>query len=141
MGGSQAGGLLSDTAFWVQCATIVAREHEGELGRPPPAQVDANVNITITGIDKYKVGQLAAEIRDWRKPEPYKVRRALRLGLRLNQRKGPPACLSDGSDVVHAIYQCVAAVAALTQSVLALQGKGIRYAGEVIKLKEGKKGK
>lgn len=31
------------------------------------------MNITISGIDKYKVGQFAAEIRDWRKPEPYKV--------------------------------------------------------------------
>jgi large subunit ribosomal protein L6 len=28
--------------------------------------------IHITGIDKQKVGQLAAEIRRWRKPEPYK---------------------------------------------------------------------
>ena len=42
------------------------------------------------GIDKQKVGQLAAEIRRWRKPEPYK-------------------------------------------------GKGIKYAGEFIFRKEGKK--
>jgi large subunit ribosomal protein L6 len=28
--------------------------------------------INITGIDKQKVGQVAAEIRRWRKPEPYK---------------------------------------------------------------------
>ncbi|QHL89534.1 50S ribosomal protein L6 [Sphingomonas changnyeongensis] len=28
--------------------------------------------ITITGIDKQQVGQVAAEIRRWRKPEPYK---------------------------------------------------------------------
>ncbi|MBD8679400.1 50S ribosomal protein L6 [Sphingomonas sp. CFBP 13720] len=28
--------------------------------------------IEISGIDKQKVGQLAAEIRRWRKPEPYK---------------------------------------------------------------------
>jgi large subunit ribosomal protein L6 len=28
--------------------------------------------ITITGIDKQRVGQVAAEIRDFRKPEPYK---------------------------------------------------------------------
>ena len=39
---------------------------------PPPPQVDANVNITIAGIDKYKVGQFAAQIRELRKPEPYK---------------------------------------------------------------------
>jgi large subunit ribosomal protein L6 len=31
-----------------------------------------NTTIEITGIDKQKVGQVAAEIRRWRKPEPYK---------------------------------------------------------------------
>ena len=46
--------------------------------------------IVITGIDKQKVGQVAAEIRDFRPPEPYK-------------------------------------------------GKGVRYAGEYIFRKEGKK--
>ena len=46
--------------------------------------------ITISGIDKQKVGQVAAEIRGFRKPEPYK-------------------------------------------------GKGVRYAGEYIFRKEGKK--
>ncbi|TVV72716.1 50S ribosomal protein L6 [Sphingomonas solaris] len=46
--------------------------------------------VNITGIDKQAVGQLAAEIRRWRKPEPYK-------------------------------------------------GKGIKYAGEFIFRKEGKK--
>ena len=35
------------------------------------ATVDGN-KITITGIDKEKVGQYAAEIRDKRRPEPYK---------------------------------------------------------------------
>ena len=46
--------------------------------------------IVVTGIDKQKVGQVAAEIRRFRPPEPYK-------------------------------------------------GKGIRYAGEFILRKEGKK--
>ncbi len=46
--------------------------------------------VNISGIDKQKVGQVAAEIRRWRKPEPYK-------------------------------------------------GKGIKYAGEYIFRKEGKK--
>jgi len=49
-----------------------------------------NTTVHITGIDKQKVGQVAAEIRRWRKPEPYK-------------------------------------------------GKGIKYAGEFIFRKEGKK--
>jgi large subunit ribosomal protein L6 len=46
--------------------------------------------IMITGIDKQKVGQVAAEIRSWRPPEPYK-------------------------------------------------GKGVRYEGEYVRRKEGKK--
>lgn len=40
-----------------------------------PAGVDLKVdkmNITVSGIDKQKVGQVAAEIRALRKPEPYK---------------------------------------------------------------------
>ena len=49
-----------------------------------------NTTVEIRGIDKQKVGQVAAEIRRWRKPEPYK-------------------------------------------------GKGIRYRGEYIFRKEGKK--
>ncbi len=48
------------------------------------------VTVNISGIDKQQVGQVAAEIRRWRKPEPYK-------------------------------------------------GKGIKYAGEYIFRKEGKK--
>ena len=32
----------------------------------------SQTNITVSGIDKQKVGQIAAEIREWRKPEPYK---------------------------------------------------------------------
>ncbi|MCL4358190.1 50S ribosomal protein L6 [Patescibacteria group bacterium] len=35
------------------------------------AQVEQNV-ITINGIDKQQVGQVASEIRELRKPEPYK---------------------------------------------------------------------
>ena len=55
-----------------------------EIQTPRPTEV------VITGIDKQKVGQVAAEIREWRPPEPYK-------------------------------------------------GKGVKYAGEFIFRKEGKK--
>jgi len=51
--------------------------------------VEGNTNIKVSGIDKQRVGQVAAEIRSFREPDPYK-------------------------------------------------GKGIRYKGEVIKLKAGK---
>lgn len=55
-------------------------------------EVPQQTEIIVSGIDKQKVGNYAAKIRDWRKPEPYK-------------------------------------------------GKGIRYAGEYVRRKEGKAGK
>lgn len=60
----------------------------------PPAgikiELDGQTKISVSGIDKQKVGQVAAEIRQYRPPEPYK-------------------------------------------------GKGVRYEGEFIQRKEGKK--
>jgi large subunit ribosomal protein L6 len=53
-------------------------------------ETPSQTEIVVKGIDRQKVGQIAAEIRDIRPPEPYK-------------------------------------------------GKGVRYAGEQITLKEGKK--
>ena len=41
----------------------------------PPTDVNISTNkmeITVSGIDKQKVGQVAAEIRSFKKPEPYK---------------------------------------------------------------------
>lgn len=46
-----------------------------EINFSLPEGISANVEqnvITITGIDKQKVGQVASEIRELRKPEPYK---------------------------------------------------------------------
>ena len=47
--------------------------HPGEMSDPEglEAVVDGN-KIIVKGIDKEKVGQYAAEIRDKRRPEPYK---------------------------------------------------------------------
>jgi large subunit ribosomal protein L6 len=63
---------------------------------PPPQGISFSVEganrLTVSGIDKQLVGQVAANIRSIRKPEPYK-------------------------------------------------GKGIRYAGEVVRMKAGKAGK
>jgi large subunit ribosomal protein L6 len=50
----------------------------------------SQTEVTVTGVDKQQVGQVAADIRGWRPPEPYK-------------------------------------------------GKGVRYVGEYIARKEGKK--
>ena len=62
----------------------------------PPAgisfTVEGNNKVTVNGIDKQAVGEVAANIRKLRKPEPYK-------------------------------------------------GKGVRYAGEVVRRKAGKSGK
>jgi len=35
-------------------------------------EVEKQTGLTVSGIDKQRVGQVAAEIRDFRKPEPYK---------------------------------------------------------------------
>lgn len=66
--------------------------HPISVDMPEGVSVEApsQTEIVIKGIDKQRVGQIAAEIRDLRPPEPYK-------------------------------------------------GKGVRYAGEQITLKEGKK--
>jgi large subunit ribosomal protein L6 len=40
-----------------------------------PEDVDVSIdkmNITVSGINKQRVGQVAAEIREYKKPEPYK---------------------------------------------------------------------
>ena len=66
--------------------------HPVSVDMPEGVSVEApsQTEIVIKGIDKQRVGQVAAEIRELRPPEPYK-------------------------------------------------GKGVRYAGEQISLKEGKK--
>lgn len=37
-------------------------------------EIDRNNKITITGVDRQKVGQVAAEIRSLRPPDPYKAK-------------------------------------------------------------------
>ena len=48
--------------------------HDVEVDVPEGLEVKTpdQTTIEISGIDKQAVGQLAAEIRRWRKPEPYK---------------------------------------------------------------------
>ncbi|TVR06316.1 MAG: 50S ribosomal protein L6 [Salinarimonadaceae bacterium] len=66
--------------------------HDVDFEIPADIQITTPrpTEIVVTGVDKQRVGQIAAEIREWRPPEPYK-------------------------------------------------GKGVRYAGEFIFRKEGKK--
>ena len=47
--------------------------HPIELTIPEDLEVAVEKNtLTISGIDKEKIGQFAADIREYRKPEPYK---------------------------------------------------------------------
>ena len=48
--------------------------HDVDIDVPTDLEVKTpdNTTVEISGADKQKVGQLAAEIRRWRKPEPYK---------------------------------------------------------------------
>ena len=48
--------------------------HDVEIDVPEGLEVKTpdQTTVEISGIDKQAVGQLAAEIRRWRKPEPYK---------------------------------------------------------------------
>jgi large subunit ribosomal protein L6 len=63
-------------------AALKGKDLEMQLGFSHPVlikapegisfEVPAPTQITVLGIDKQKVGQVAADIRKWRKPEPYK---------------------------------------------------------------------
>ncbi|GGD54892.1 50S ribosomal protein L6 [Erythrobacter arachoides] len=48
--------------------------HDVDLEVPEGLEVKTpdQTTIEISGIDKQQVGQFAAEVREWRKPEPYK---------------------------------------------------------------------
>jgi large subunit ribosomal protein L6 len=52
------------------------------------AQVDKQVKITIEGIDKQLVGEVAAKIRSFRKPEPYKGKGILYSDERIRRKIG-----------------------------------------------------
>ena len=50
--------------------------------------VDKQNKITVKGIDKQKVGQVAAEIRSFRKPEPYKGKGIRYIGEQVRRKAG-----------------------------------------------------
>lgn len=62
-----------------------------EVNYALPAGITANVEqniITISGIDKQQVGQVAAEIRKLKKPEPYKGKGIKYVGERIIRKSG-----------------------------------------------------
>lgn len=62
-----------------------------DITYPLPKGIAANVDqniITVSGIDKQQVGQVAAEIRSLRKPEPYKGKGIKYVGERILRKSG-----------------------------------------------------
>ena len=55
-------------------ALSLGYSHEINYDQPKDVQIDVPemTKIVISGIDKQRVGQVAAQIRSYRKPEPYK---------------------------------------------------------------------
>ncbi len=62
------------TAQGTNLKLALGYSHDVDYAVPEGIEIKTpdNTTILISGIDKQKVGQVAAEIRRWRKPEPYK---------------------------------------------------------------------
>jgi len=54
-------------------------------------EVPQPTRITVRGIDKQRVGQVAADIRKWRKPEPYKGKGVRHEGEHVRRKLGKAA--------------------------------------------------
>lgn len=82
-------------------AALSGRDLDLSLGFSHPVKVAAPEGITfevptpnrikVSGIDKQSVGQVAAEIRAIRKPEPYKGKGVRYLGERVQRKAGKAA--------------------------------------------------
>ncbi len=62
-----------------------------DINFPLPAGITATVEqnvITVSGIDKQQVGQVAADIRKLKKPEPYKGKGIKYVGERILRKSG-----------------------------------------------------
>jgi large subunit ribosomal protein L6 len=51
-------------------------------------KVDKQINITVSGIDKELVGRVASEIRELKKPEPYKGKGVKYVGEQVKRKVG-----------------------------------------------------
>ena len=69
------------------------KSHLDNLEVPAGLEVKqiSNTEIEVSGIDKSAVGKFAAEIRDLRKPEPYKVKGIHYVGEKLRRKEGKKA--------------------------------------------------
>jgi len=72
--------------------------HSIEYEIPAGIEIKVAKNIiAVYGIDKQKVGQVAAEIRSFRKPEPYKGKGIRYLGEQVRRKIGKKAVADEGS--------------------------------------------
>ena len=58
--------------------------------------IEKQTHITVTGIDRQKVGQVAAEIRSLRKPDPYKQKGIRYVGEVLKKKAGKAGATGAG---------------------------------------------
>lgn len=67
--------------------------HPLEYPIPADIQIECpdNTHINVSGIDKQRVGQIAAEIRSFRKPEPYKGKGIRYVGEEVMRKAGKAA--------------------------------------------------
>lgn len=82
-------------------AAIKGDKLEMNLGFSHPVIIDKPEGITfecpdqakivVSGIDKQQVGQVAADIRKWRKPEPYKGKGIRYQGEHIRRKEGKTA--------------------------------------------------
>ena len=69
------------------------KSHLDNLDVPTGIEVKqiSNTEIELTGIDKSAIGKFAAEIRDLRKPEPYKGKGIHYVGEHIRRKEGKKA--------------------------------------------------
>ncbi len=67
--------------------------HTVDMEVPEELSVEAisNTEIKVSGIDKVKVGKFAAEVRDVRRPEPYKGKGIRYVGEHVRRKEGKKA--------------------------------------------------
>jgi large subunit ribosomal protein L6 len=71
--------------------------HPIEYNAPEGVEVSVNQNIiTVTGYDKQKVGATAANIRMFKKPEPYKGKGIKYVGEHIRRKAGKAAAKGGG---------------------------------------------
>src|ERR1700751_6164119 len=89
----EIGGIGSRPEMKGMSTVVFSLGYSHQIEYPLPTGVDAAVDpkqtkITLTGIDRQKVGQVAAEMRALRPPAPYKNKGVRYAGERLKKKVG-----------------------------------------------------